>query len=211
MPIDIVYMVCKASDLEKYLKNSLWSKNGKRRREALLQRMDYFAPYENREWEEQRMEAEEYLQKFFPVGITLFHDGKHVYVGLSMPLSSAGSKKLEVCFGSASQYISIGSEDIVAEPVEETANGLHLFDACFDIAALKEKIPRKTISMYDVDIPLPRQVLVKLSYTFSGDIAYDTATAHISVDYATPETEENKIARSRMAVLLQNATPPLPR
>lgn len=204
----VVYMACKDSDSVSYLKNSLWSKKGKQLREALLREgVDVFVPCTgNLDWAAQKQEVENYSQKFYPVGITLFYDGKYVYVGLSMPLSSNGSKTLEVQFGSRGNYITLSPKDVVGEPVEEAVNGLHLFDLCFDVATLKTQNPRKIRHVLGEPIPCPYSISITLSYTYSKDIVYDTVTEAIEVDRETSHAEENKVARSRLAAMIQNAT-----
>jgi hypothetical protein len=204
----VVYLSWKDSDIERYLKNGLWSVNGRESRQAILSAsVDCFSPVTAKEaWQSQRQEVQEYMQKFFPVGIKLFVSEQHVYVGLSMPFAQPGSKvtlEAQCVFCDRSSIELHPEKDVVGEAIEEQVNGLHLFDLCFDRDRLLKMNNAKMsgADYYDMHI-FEARLKVRVSYHYSADIAYDSIDAQIIISSLS---SPDPVAEARLQALLANA------
>lgn len=200
-----VYAFCKDSDVERYLKNGLWSKTTdavRSRNEIINGRVDCLKPCaENAFWQKQRSEVEEYIQLFFPVSIILYCNQTHAYLGIAMPHAGKSRKILDVRLRSGPQHVTLSPADVAAGPVENTADGLHWFEVCFDLGLLRKKIPPLEFQYQGMvaACDLSAYLEVVLTYFYSEDITYSTVNASIALD----DTSDHPVGKNRLKALLK--------
>lgn len=205
-----VYAFCKDSDVERYLKNGLWSKTTdavRSRNEIINGRVDCLKPCaENVFWQKQRSEVEEYIQLFFPVSIILYCNQTHAYLGIAMPHAGKSRKILDVRLRSGTQHVTLSPADAAAGPVENTADGLHWFEVCFDLGLLRKKIPPLEFQYQGMAVAcdLSAYLEVVLTYFYSEDITYSTVNAAIALD----DTSDHSVGKARLKALLDASRPP---
>ena len=84
--------------------------------------------------------------------------------------------------------------------VENTADGLHWFEVCFDLGLLRKKIPPLEFQYQGMAAAcdLSAYLEVVLTYFYSEDITYSTVNAAIALD----DTSDHPVGKARLKALL---------